>query len=183
MFILSKIKNKFFFRYFLGKKGKNVRFGKNLDIGGYNNIYINNNVVINDNVWLEALTSYNQNHYNPSIEIGNNVSIGKNSIITSINGIYIGNNCLLGPNVFITDHSHGSINELDCLLPPIKRDLYSKGKVIIKENVWIGYGSVILPNVVIGEYSIIAANSVITKNVEPYSLIGGNPGKVIRRLT
>ena len=50
----------------------------------------------------------------------------------------------------------------------------------IEENVWIGYGVAILPDVTIGKGSIIGANSVITKNIAPYSVVAGVPGKAIK---
>ncbi|WP_264367794.1 DapH/DapD/GlmU-related protein [Paraglaciecola mesophila] len=52
--------------------------------------------------------------------------------------------------------------------------------VIIKDNVWIGYGVTILKGVEIGEGSIVAAGSVVTKNIPPYSIAGGIPSKVIK---
>ena len=57
----------------------------------------------------------------------------------------------------------------------------TKGDTIIENDVWIGYGSTIMPGVRIGNGSIIAAKSTVTKDVEPYSIIGGNPGKLIRK--
>ncbi len=56
----------------------------------------------------------------------------------------------------------------------------SKGDTIIENDVWIGYGATIMPGVRIGSGSIIAANSTVVKNVEPYSIVGGNPAKIIR---
>ncbi|AGR41748.1 CatB-related O-acetyltransferase [Spiroplasma diminutum] len=55
-----------------------------------------------------------------------------------------------------------------------------KGDTIIENDVWIGYGATIMPGIKIGNGAIIAAKSVITKDVEPYSIVGGNPAKLIR---
>ena len=57
----------------------------------------------------------------------------------------------------------------------------SKGNTIIENDVWIGYGSTIMPGLKIGSGTIIAANSTVTKDVEPFSIIGGNPAKIIRK--
>ena len=65
---------------------------------------------------------------------------------------------------------------------PSLRKLYSKGPVIIEDNVWIGEGVAILPNVIIGENSIIGANAVVTKDIPRNSVVGGNPAKIIRTL-
>lgn len=170
------------YKVLFNKFGLNNILGKRLTLGGCDCIEIGNNVVINNDVWLEAVKSYNGIKTNSFIKIGDGVSIGKGSIITSTNNIKIGNGCLFGPYVFLTDHSHGSQIQSELLIPPIKRNLYSKGPIIINENVWIGYGAVILPGVEIGHSSIIGANAVITKDVEAYSLVVGNPGRVIKNL-
>ncbi|AHI52386.1 CatB-related O-acetyltransferase [Spiroplasma culicicola] len=57
----------------------------------------------------------------------------------------------------------------------------NKGNTVIGNDVWIGYGSIIMPGVTIGNGSIIAAGSVIVKDVEPYTIVGGNPAKLIRK--
>ncbi len=65
-------------------------------------------------------------------------------------------------------------------IPPIKRQLYSKGPVRICRNVWLGEKVTILPNVTVGEGSVIGANSVVTHDIPPYSIAVGNPARVIR---
>lgn len=60
--------------------------------------------------------------------------------------------------------------------------LYSKGPVIIGDNVWVGAGSCILPNVTIGNNCIIGANSVVTKSFPDNCVIAGNPAKIIKQL-
>ena len=68
-------------------------------------------------------------------------------------------------------------------IDPLRRPIISKGPVSIGKNVWIGDKATILPNVSIGDGAIIAANAVITKDVPPYSVAGGNPAKIIRVIT
>lgn len=58
----------------------------------------------------------------------------------------------------------------------------SKGPVIIGQNVWVGDKATILPGVTIGDGAVIGANSVVTKDVPPYSIVGGNPAKVLKQL-
>ena len=60
------------------------------------------------------------------------------------------------------------------------RPMYSKGPVVIEDNVWIGEMVCILPNVRIGKGSIIGANAVVTKDVPANALVGGNPARVIK---
>lgn len=59
-------------------------------------------------------------------------------------------------------------------------DAFSKGDIVVKDDVWIGYRSVILSGITIGQGAIIAAGSVVTKDVPPYAIVGGNPAKVIK---
>lgn len=117
----------------------------------------------------------------PSVIIGDNVSLGEYCHITAIECVKIGNNLLTGRFVTITDNSHG-LTDLESLkLPPLKRPIVSKGAVTIKDNVWIGDKVTILPNVTIGEGAVIAANSVVTKDVPPYSVVGGIPAKILHK--
>ncbi len=58
---------------------------------------------------------------------------------------------------------------------------FGKGDIIVEDDVWIGYGSIILSGVKIGKGSIIAAGSIVTKDVMPYSIVGGNPAKLIKK--
>lgn len=119
----------------------------------------------------------------PEIDIGNNVAIGYDCHITAINRIRIGNNCLLGRLITITDNSHGDNSEEDLVLPPIKRPLYTKGAVVIGDNVWIGDKVTILPGVIIGDNVIIGANSIVSKSIPSNSVAVGVPAVVKRKIT
>ena len=119
----------------------------------------------------------------PSIQIGNGVSIGEDAHITCINKIVIGNNVLMGKKVLITDNAHSS-SEHDVLdIAPMSRPLFSKGPVVIEDNVWIGEKASIMPGVHIGKSAIIGANSVVTKDVPAYTVVGGIPAKIIKKAT
>lgn len=154
---------------------RNLRGGKYISIGS--------GVVIGRNVSISAWDSYYNQKFIPEIIIGNNTSIGDDSHITAINRIVIGNNVLFGKKILITDNSHG-VSKFELIdIPPNKRPLYSKGPVIIEDNVWIGEKTSILPGVHIGYGSIIAANSVVTNNVPPCCLVAGNPAKVVKNMS
>ena len=116
----------------------------------------------------------------PTIIIGENCHFGAHNHITSTNKIEIGNNLLSGKWVTITDNSHGQITKEELLIDPLKRPIYSKGPVVIGDNVWIGDKATILPGVTIGDGAVIAANAVVTKDVPAYSVVAGNPAKVIK---
>ena len=64
---------------------------------------------------------------------------------------------------------------------PQPGDLPFKGDTVIGNDVWIGYEAVILPGVTIGDGAIVAATSVVTKDVPPYTVVGGNPAKPLRQ--
>ena len=112
--------------------------------------------------------------------IGDNVSIGEYSHITCADKVVIGNGVLTGRFVLITDNAHGAnlVEELDVI--PLQRKTCSKGTVIIGNKVWIGDKATILPNTKIGNCAIIGANSVVTKDVPAYSVVGGNPAKILK---
>ncbi len=132
---------------------------------------------------IECIDSYSKKQtFSPQLIIGDNVSLNYRCHIGVVNKVIIGDNVLIGSNVLITDHSHGYNSGVDIDDIAVERYLFSKGPVIIEDNVWIGENVCILPNVIIGKNSIIGANSVVTKNIPPYSIAGGNPAIVIRRL-
>lgn len=131
---------------------------------------------------LTCWDNYIGEKYYPSIEIGDNCSIGEYCHITSINSIVIGNNVLTGRWVTITDNGHGETTKEHLEMAPTHRPLFSKGKVVIDDNVWIGDKATILAGVHIGMGAVIAANSVVTKDVPSFSVVGGNPAKVLKQL-
>jgi virginiamycin A acetyltransferase len=64
---------------------------------------------------------------------------------------------------------------------PQMQDLPYKGDTVIGNDVWIGYDALVMPGVTIGDGAIVAARSVVTADVPPYAIVGGNPGKVLKR--
>lgn len=179
-------------RFFAGYKSRKFKaFGRTSTIGihstyiGEQYITIGENTHIGDHGRLTAYDYYphTHQHFTPQIVIGKNCSIGYQSHITAINSIVIGNNVLMGPRVLITDNAHGRSTQEELPIAPSKRELYSKGEVNIGNNVWIGEGSMIMPNVQIGEGAIIACNSVVTTNIPAYSIAAGSPAKVIKQLS
>jgi acetyltransferase-like isoleucine patch superfamily enzyme len=116
------------------------------------------------------------------IRIGNNVVFNTDVHIGCINSITIGDNCLFGSRIYITDHDHGGTTIQDLELPPIKRELKSKGPVVIEENVYCGEGVVILSGVRIGKNAILGSNSVITSDVPENTVVAGIPARIIKNI-
>ena len=128
------------------------------------------------------VSAFKQELFTPQIIISKGTVIGDFCHITSINKINVGSNVLFGKFVTVTDNSHGNSTEKDLSLNPIDRMLQSKGPVIIGNNVWIGDKVTILPNVSIGDSSVIGSNSVVVHDIPPFSIAVGNPAKVIKTI-
>jgi len=122
------------------------------------------------------------------VEIGDYSSVwGPNIVITSkINPVKIGKFCSVARNVSIQEYDH-NVNMIstyhinrNILDKPVTKELSSKGAIIIGNDVWIGAGAVILSGVSIGDGVVVGANSVVTKNIPDYAIVGGNPAQVIK---
>lgn len=111
---------------------------------------------------------------NALLVIGENTAITGASKIITLNEIHIGSNCMISWDVQILDTDFHKIY--------INGDLSNPPKgIVIEDDVWIGSRATILKGVKIGKGAVIASNSVVTKNVEPYTLVAGNPAIVKRK--
>lgn len=126
---------------------------------------------------------YNCTFIHSNIHVGNNVHIGSNAhFIASISHIYIGNYVMFGPNVTIRGGNH-RIDVVGRYMYDIKENEKlpeNDQDVIIEDDVWVGCNATILKGVTIGRGSVVAAGAVVTKSCNPYSIIGGNPAKLIK---
>lgn len=107
--------------------------------------------------------------------IGNDVDVAKGVMISTVGGVEIGDRVLLGYGTKIFSSNHD--------IPPIGQPYPVSGKVYkkvtIEKDVWIGSSAIILPGVRIGEGALVAAGSVVTKDVEANVIVAGNPAKII----
>jgi acetyltransferase-like isoleucine patch superfamily enzyme len=115
-----------------------------------------------------------------NINNGRNLAIGKNVFINfdctflALGGITIEDDVLIGPKVSLITEGHSlNPNERHGLIP---------GKILIKKNAWIGANVTILPNVTIGENSVVAAGALVTKDVPPNVVVAGIPAKIIKTI-
>lgn len=165
--------------------GGNIKFranGRCINCSG-----IKEKVVIGKNSMIMGSVFVTENG---KIEIGDYFYLGEGSLIGAEKSILIGKCVIISNNVHIYDNNNHPTS-------PKKRELMSlsgfsndnwkwhhsvSAPVIIEDNVWIGQFSTILKGVTIGKGSIIATKAVVTKDVPPYSIVAGNPAKVVKRL-
>lgn len=166
-----------------------VRFGSIASLNGSDHISIGCNCSFDDCLHLMAWEKFGKQKFSPEIVIEANCCFGAYNHITCCNKVTIGYGTLTGKWVTITDNNHGfyDISDLNSLqewkeIRPSLRSIAIKGPVTIGKNVWIGDKATILSGVTIGDGAVIAANSVVTKNVPPYSIVGGNPAKILKQI-
>lgn len=114
-------------------------------------------------------------------DFGKNITVGKNVFINACchfqdqGGITLGDNCLVGHNVVFATLNHG--------FAPEERQSMLPAPIVVGRNVWIGSNSTILQGVTIGDNSIIAAGSVVTKDVLANAIVAGVPARFIRSIS
>ena len=107
--------------------------------------------------------------------IGRNVFINQNCTFYDLGGLTIADDVLIGPSVSLITSGHP-------LEPSQRRARVVASPIVIERNVWIAAGATIIGGVTIGENSVVAAASVVTKDVPPNTLVAGNPARVIRSI-
>lgn len=113
--------------------------------------------------------------FSKKLSIGDNSGLGENSILQG--KITIGNNVMMGRECYIytTNHCHDSLD-----IPMIEQGYEKEREVIIDDDVWIGSRVTILPGVHVYQGAIIGASAVVTKDVEKYSIVAGNPAQKVK---
>jgi acetyltransferase-like isoleucine patch superfamily enzyme len=109
------------------------------------------------------------------IRVGRNVFINQNCTFYDLGGLDIADDVLIGPNVSLITSGHP--------LEPSRRRAFTTARpIVIERNVWIAAGATVIGGVTIGENAVVAAGSVVTTDVPPNTLVGGNPARVIRSI-
>lgn len=153
----------------------NIDLGKNISIEKDATI---NNVKIGDNTKIASGVRIFGSEENQLL-VGNNCYFGPNTIVEGYNAkVTIGNHVSFAQNVNLMSGSGPNASEIMQRIFPVL-----KGAVIIGEHTWLGANVVIMPNVTLGNYCVVAANSFVNKSFPDYSVIGGTPAKLIRTLT
>jgi acetyltransferase-like isoleucine patch superfamily enzyme len=167
---ITTLRLKYFESYINSEVNINIRnkdkfhIGEGSLIGKYTTIYVENDG--------------RYNHDNSNLKIGDHTYIGEyNNIRASGGSIIIGNYCAISQHISIIASNH-SIKKKEF----IGKQPWSlvNNYIVIKDDVWIGANSVILPGVTIGQGAVVAAGSIVTKDVPEYAIVAGNPARIIK---
>ena len=110
-----------------------------------------------------------------NITIGRNVFINQNCTLYDLAPVSLGDDVLIGPNVSLITDGHP--------VAPSERTAYVVARpIVVERGVWIATGAIVIGGVTIGENSVVAAGSVVTRDVPANTLVGGNPARVIRSI-
>lgn len=160
---------KLFLNPFKHKKGKGslIRRRTRMDVLPFNYFEIGKDSTIEDFSTI--------NNGVGDVVIGDRTRIGLSCTI--IGPVKVGNDIMFAQNIVASGLNHGY---RDINLPPSQQPVETK-QIVIEDDVWIGANAVITAGVTIGKHSVIAAGSVVTKSVPAYSVVGGNPAKILRK--
>ncbi|HEU4609741.1 MAG TPA: acyltransferase [Chitinophagaceae bacterium] len=176
-FFSSRLKTQLWYKRFLKECGdKNVIIKPMLITPEF--ISLKNNVLIWYNARIQGVPNYGANQYHPNIILNNRVSIQQNVHITCANRVEIGEDTAIAANVTITDISHPYA---DIAIAP-EYQLLEIGRVYIGPRCKIYNNVVILPDAILGRHCVVGANAVVRGgNYPDFSVIAGNPARIIRR--
>ena len=161
-----------YYRLRLKESFKDIRFESGIRIENPENVLLKSNSYfgINCKIYASEISK---------VYIGSNASFNSNVMVNARGkgSIFIGNNVLIGPNAVLRSSNH---NFKSIRMPIIDQGM-TEGEIIVGNDVWIGSNAVILPNITIGDGAIIGAGAVVTKNIEPYTIVGGVPARLIKK--
>ncbi|MBC7485470.1 MAG: acyltransferase [Cytophagaceae bacterium] len=148
-------------------KGSIVRNSVRLDVFPFGEF------TLGDRSIIESYATIN-NGVGP-VKIGSDVTIGISNVI--IGPVQIGNHVILAQNIVVSGLNHG----YEDVNVPIHQQKCTTKEIIIGDESWIGANAVIVSGVRIGKHAVVAAGSVVTKDVPDYSIVAGNPAKLIKQ--
>lgn len=181
-YLTAKLVSRLWARH-LQRVGRGFNVGRGALIQGAASISIGDRFFAGPGLWMEAVRTYREQAYSPSIEIGSDVTCSHYVHIAATTRVVLHDGVLLGSRVHITDHSHG-VYQGDAQdspdVPPAHRKLATGRPVEIGRNVWLGDGVVVLPGVIIGAGSIVGANSIVSRSLPAGVIAVGSPAVPIK---
>jgi acetyltransferase-like isoleucine patch superfamily enzyme len=173
-----------------GNDPKNLRFAKPRTIFNPQHMHLGADIIIGPGSVLKTVTAYPETPsevkrigsgvqtFEPNLVIGNRVTATGALQISALDSIIIDDDVMFAANVFICDGFHGYESTA---IPYKDQPMTKVAPIRIGKGCWVGQNVIVMPGVVIGEMSIIGANSVITKSIPPRSIAVGSPARVIKR--
>jgi len=161
-----------------GKLGDRSRVPFPRTIIGGRRIFIGDRLSIGEGAYIHAIETYAGTGFTPEIVIGNDVYIGPKCYIAAAQRISIEDGCVLSEGVYVSDVAHGMDPEMGLIM---KQQLIVKGRVSIGANCFIGLRAAIMPGVELGHNCIVGAGSVVTRSYPAFSVLVGNPARLVKR--
>lgn len=174
--ILSFLRHPIVFCFFFKQGTKRMYIGRNVSFKNFKYIKTNKSFSIKDDCRFLLVDKYRSDYY-PSIALGSGCDIGNRVSFLSASPIEIGNQCLIASDVLITSENHGV--DVEKYNNYAGQPLNHK-PIKIGNGCWIGEKAVILPGVTLGDRCVVGAGAIVTKSFPSYSMIAGNPARLIK---
>lgn len=142
--------------------------GINVQVLGLDTIQIGPGSAVGDDSWLNDCIRDGT----PRLRIGERVLIGRRAVLSTAGELEIGDFCVLAPDVYVADSDHVYS---DPLQPILQQGVTVGRKIVVEENCWFGIGAKAFGELTVGRGSVIAAGSIVRRDVEPFVMVGGNP--------
>lgn len=158
--------------------GPHTTVGRPRRINGAEFVSVGSRVRIGGNPMIAAIGEYAGERFRPEVIVGDDVYIGPNLYLVCVSQVVLGKGCVLSENVFLSDVSHG-MSPTDGLI--MEQKLIPGGAIEIGDHSFVGFRASIMSGVRLGHHCIVGANSVVTMSFPEYSLVVGNPARLVKR--